>query len=321
MATESLSSVINSSFFSRVVNLTRSKQNSATALKAAFSGSSSSNVSLSNSLSTGSRIYTQAARSLNQAVAAMQVTKDSLEKLGKLADRLGSIVDAASKPSLSSQERNRLDGEYQDIGRQFEKIIKETKIGDKELFESKDLSKLLAAVGLNPDESRTIGEVFHDLILTDRDSDRKLASAEIRGSRPVPRPQISDEMLEYAKVRIGRVREEESIFDSDRSLRVLSDVAVLKKDVAALSEQIKTNLKTMNVLEDTLIANYGLARAIAISMQDLQYEVKPSTEADDLAKMLRDMVRKNSNSAMRAQAGNLDSLAVASYAFSLTQDK
>jgi flagellin-like hook-associated protein FlgL len=320
MPIESLNRVISPAFFSRVVSLTQSRQDSTAALKAAFSGSGSSGVSLSESLNVGARLYTSSARSLNQAVSTVQIVKNSLEKLSDLSGRLVSILDEASSPSLSTQERKRLDSEYREIGREFQNIIDETVIGDNEIFKSEGLTDILSVVGLSPDESETIGAIYDDLVLSERDDESKFASDEIRGDRPVGRPRVSDDILAYSSVRIGQVREQESIFDDDRSLRVLSDVAVLKKDVAALDSQIKGNLKTMEVLEDTLIANYGLARAVAIAMSDLQDDIKSSTEAEELAKMLREEIRKNSNTAMRAQAGNLDSLAVAAYALSLEGD-
>jgi hypothetical protein len=182
MATPTISSVVNASFLNRLTGLASGASSSNPA--AALTGKSK--VSISDGLRTGARAYGNAVQGLNSVISFLNLSKDALEKLDNLTDKLISLTERATKLSTSQDSRNSLNREFKKLGVTFQEIIEEAKIGQSNYLDRDGLSQLFTTIGLDKESSDTIAAVFEEYVYFGEDT--KFASESARKPRPVNIP-------------------------------------------------------------------------------------------------------------------------------------
>jgi len=148
----------------------------------ALSGSSNT-VTVAAGLNQGARTLLTSVKSLNSAVAAVNISKDTLKQLATLTDKLIELADRASSVGVGSSGRASLNQEFRKLGNSFEKIISNTKIGTHQIMTVQGLSEVFQAIGLDKDNSDSIAKVFGQFVIPPKDD--ALASEYTRGGRPV----------------------------------------------------------------------------------------------------------------------------------------
>ena len=86
-------------------------------------------------------------------------------------------------------------------------------------------------------------------------------------------------------------------------------------DLKAMKAQLSDNLDGVNYATDIILKNIDLVRAAGFAFLDLSSTVSSEDDADKVAALLRDNIRKNAPAAL-AQAENLQNIAVAALALS-----
>jgi len=202
MAGIGLSSVINAKLISRFKGVASGNASAATSVKNALSGTGG--VSLSSALRVGARTYATAVQALSATASFLNVSKDTLQKLDKITDKLIDLTDRAKSRQTSSQARSDLDRQFKQLGAQFEKMVKNASIGDKEYLTRDGLEALFVNIGLDPKTSKSVADIFAKFATPDKDN--VLASEAIKGRRPVPIPScafagpVSDTEYQLEKV-------------------------------------------------------------------------------------------------------------------------
>ncbi|RMG40139.1 MAG: hypothetical protein D6719_11830, partial [Candidatus Dadabacteria bacterium] len=143
-------------------------------------------VSLSDGLRIGARTFATAVQNLNSVVSFVNLSRSTLEDLGGLVDKMLSLADEASKARTSTQKRKALDREFQKLGNDFVDLVENSKLGEREYLTVDGLSELFTLAGLDPEQSRSIAEIFSQFVTPKKDD--TLASDDIKGKRPVPVP-------------------------------------------------------------------------------------------------------------------------------------
>ena len=109
--------------------------------------------------------------------------------------------------------------------------------------------------------------------------------------------------------------EYEKIFDGTVNILTRPNAYRMLHDLKAMKAQLSDNLDGVNYATDIILKNIDLVRAAGFAFLDLSSTVSSEDDADKVAALLRDNIRKNAPAAL-AQAENLQNIAVAALALS-----
>ncbi|MCO6431989.1 MAG: hypothetical protein J5J00_14110 [Deltaproteobacteria bacterium] len=302
MARISLRSIINDDLINRFRGLASggSSNNLANALRG-----EASSPDIQSGLRTGARTFASAVQALNTGISFLNATGATLQQLGKLTDRMIALAEKASASSSSSQNRHDADIEYKRLTNQFERALRDAKLGDREFLTISGISEYFKVLGLDADKSSSIQAVF-DRFVVPREDDT-LASEEIEGERPVKIPPSA-----YSGTARFTV-EYDSLFADNVTLTTRPNAYKVMTDLKALREQIDDNVKAVENAIDTVGKNIDLVRTAGLAFLELSDQINSSQEAEQVASSLRDRIRREAAKAL-SQAENLEPIIVATLA-------
>ena len=278
-----------------------------------LTGSSASSNSLSNGLRAGARTYGTAVQALNSVVSLVNLSQSTLEKLGDITDKAILLANTAVRPGTGVQQRLRLDREFQELGVEFEKVVANAKVGDRQYLTTEGLKELFTLTGLAPESVDSVAEVFSEFVT--EDGGTALADEEIKGPKPVRIPRSAylkkkgatpAENVYYSKV----AREGENIFDGTAKLTSPPDAYRLLNDLKALKKQITDNGEVLEGSKELLQQNIQITRAAGLGLLQIRDELTTEDTAESVAEKLRTYIRQNAAAAL-SQANNLTSIAAA----------
>lgn len=155
------------------INSLGSSQNKSTPSRL---GQSSSSIKLG--LRTGAQLYVKAIQDLNEAGTAINLARNSLEKIDKVTDKLVALADQASRATTGSGTRGTLDLKFKQLGKEFREIVDGAKINGKSVLSVDDLKEVFADAGLNEKTSDQIGGLLDQLVSGRNDGDLASETAE-----------------------------------------------------------------------------------------------------------------------------------------------
>lgn len=106
-----------------------------------------------------------------------------------------------------------------------------------------------------------------------------------------------------------------SIFDSARSIRTRPEALTMLEDLNALKTQISDNLDALTYATEIIGKNIDLVRATGLALLEITDKLTGEEEADEVARKVRDEVRKNAGAAI-SQAENLENILLAALTIS-----
>ena len=145
-----------------------------------------SKASLSDGLRTGARTYATAVQALNSVASLVNLSESTLQKLGKITDQLIDVTERSTKPGVGYQGRSKLDRQFRELGEEFQKIIEEAVVGDKQFLTTAGLTELLSMVGIPPSSASSVAKLFEEFVLSPASD--QLAAEETKGKPPAPVP-------------------------------------------------------------------------------------------------------------------------------------
>ncbi len=307
MARISLRSVIDDTFVRRFQGLASgsSQQNLANALRG-----QSSEVSISTGLRTGAQTFATSVQGLNTAISFFNTAKATLQNLDKLTDKLITLADRSSKSTTFTQERREANLEFQKLGDEFQRIISNAKLGEREFLTTEGIDEFLKVVGLDKDTSDSVKAIFDKFKVPIEDDN--LASEEAQGERPSKIPPQA-----YSATAAFTV-DYEKLFDDDVTIATRPNAYKVLGDLNALKEQIGSNIEGIDNGIEIIGKNMDLVRAAGFAFLELSDQLENETDATTVAEELRRMISRNAPAAL-SQAENLEALIVA--ALSLDTEK
>jgi len=90
----------------------------------------SSRVNLRDSLRIGAQAFRTAIGLLNDAATFVNLSRSTLEDLGKLTDKLIDLTEQATKSGIGKQRRSRLTTKFKELSADFKNIVDNAKIED-----------------------------------------------------------------------------------------------------------------------------------------------------------------------------------------------
>lgn len=134
-------------------------------------------------LRSSSDTFAGAVSRLGSVASYLQISKDTLTKLGELVDDTIKLVDKASKRTTSDSQRSAIDREFKAISRKFSEIADEVDLEDADLLSTEGLENVLALAGLTKSQSKDLAKVFNQFVVSN-ESD-SLASPELKGKSAI----------------------------------------------------------------------------------------------------------------------------------------
>lgn len=150
-----------------------------------FKGSSASVSDIQDGLRLGARRLANSVSYVNNSISALSLGRDTLRELDGIVTKVVKIARQAERADVSSQDRERLQGEFRRLSKSFEKVIEKVTGEEINLLSSDGLSEVLANVGLDPKSATAIGDIFKKFRTVE--GDKLLADEAIKGPRPIPR--------------------------------------------------------------------------------------------------------------------------------------
>ena len=173
-----LTSIIDKGFINSFLGLSKGKT-SGTDLAKAINGGGSSKPSFSDGLRLGARAFGNAVQNLNSLTNFVGIAQGTLRELSKLTDSMIGLTEKATKSSTGFATRKRMITEFQDLAREFKKITKNAKIGERELLDAGDLETLFMSMGLDKEGSESVAQLFSQFIF--EGDEKQLASENAKG--------------------------------------------------------------------------------------------------------------------------------------------
>lgn len=173
---------ISASFLSGLAKTSGSSYRSKTSLTQLLNGGAlGSNTSdLSGVLRKGAKLFARSVEDLNGTASLLNLSRSALSELGEITDDLIGLAQQAAKSGTSNHRRKKLQKEMEALGNDFNEVLRKAKIGTSEALNTEDLENVFQKIGLDPNQSSAVAEVFSKFILADGDSN--LASASIQSS-------------------------------------------------------------------------------------------------------------------------------------------
>jgi hypothetical protein len=179
-----LGSVVNADLINRFLGLA-----SGTTAQAVTSALKGNSTTISDGLRLGARQLGTAIQGLNAVISFVNVSHATLDNLGKLTDKMIDLAERATRVSTPAASRRDLDTEFRKLATDFQKIVKDAKIGTKEFLTEDGLTTIFQTIGLDPKTSDTIKALFKEFLTPANDT--TLASEQVKGPRPVKVPRSS----------------------------------------------------------------------------------------------------------------------------------
>jgi flagellin len=104
-------------------------------------------LSVASGLNAGARIYTQAARNLNDSVSGLQIADSALNSLSAITVRQKELATQAAQGILGTSQRAALDKEAQALAQEFNRIISTTTFNHRQLIASPNTLSVQAGIG------------------------------------------------------------------------------------------------------------------------------------------------------------------------------
>ncbi len=243
-------------------------------------------VNLSDTLRFGARNFGRVVQQINGVAESVNLIGSTLEGLSGLVSEAQELAEEASRPSLSSSRRRSLDRLFQEVASQFRAISdasSENKIGDNELFSEAGLTELFQFSGLDPEESRGIGELFEQLAL---DFDETFWSDAVDSSDPI------------------------AAFGGSLDLRSSRSSKTVLEQLNELSDRFEQNLSFVEQAREVVTDNLELARAAGFAFLEVSEQLTDGSEADQVAQDLVKRIRSSARQAL-SQAENLELMTIA----------
>ncbi|RME58032.1 MAG: hypothetical protein D6780_07465 [Candidatus Dadabacteria bacterium] len=310
----SLRSVLNSSFIRALSSLDVNNAknfNSASAIKRGAAETKDSSTLLADAAKNGVRIYTLAVQGVNAVASYLNLSEASLNGLKEIATDMLDVVQRATKDGISSQERERLDTKFRNLADEFQAIIDKAENSGNNYLSKSGLDEILGLIGISSEESLSTEEVFNEFVLGPGSD--SLANPATKGERPLRLP--PNAFQQNGRTLNSSTPSFSDIFDDSLTLTRRTDAFAIENDLKGLISQIENNVKTVKKVKDVVVDNLKLVRATAIAFSDLSENISDIKSAEELAGKLREAILTNSDTAVIAQAENLDNIAVAVLAF------
>jgi hypothetical protein len=297
----SLSAVINESFINRFRGIAADQRGSQSPL--ATGGAEAPTIS--EGLRVGARTFASAVQTLNSGIAVLNASDNSLKILGNTVEEMLTLADQASSSATQTQTRHRLNLEFKELVFAFQDAVKTMTEGEVDFLESQDIAQVLTNIGLDPEESNEIGELFKQLVLSEGDD--LLVNQDIQGQGQAPMPST------LANQRFQSVAER-SLFDPATNILSRESAFEVLHDLKALKGQIDTNQEVVQKLQQKISLNLDLVRAVGLSFLSTSEQITSIDDATTVAKRLRSEIRKDAGAAL-SQAENLEPIVVAALAY------
>ncbi len=193
MAGFGLTKVLNGETLSRFAGLASQKRPPGSVV-----GGSTDSTSLAAGLRIGARTYSTAIDGLNRAASVVNLSEQTLEKLGQITGKLIDITQRATDIATSQGTRTQLTAEFRDLAHEFQRTVKNATTGNNEFLTADGLEEVFQSIGLDKKSSRSIAEIFSRFVTGAGDG--SLADESIKGRDPaVPigafRKRLSDSPL------------------------------------------------------------------------------------------------------------------------------
>lgn len=311
MAISGLRGAVSDSLVQRFTGLAGggSSSNLANALKG-----NSSEASISSGLRYGAQTFAKGVQGLNGVISFLNVGRSALEDLTSKVDEMIALADRASQSSTSFDARNGLNLEFKKLAREFQDVVEAAKFGDRELLSKESIGEVFVSLGLDPEASDTIAQVFEEFSTPGEDD--SLASEEVKGARPFFVPRSAYQTASGSFLARSSTEYEE-IFDGTVDLANRPNAHRMKHDLTALRDNLQTNIGAIDNAINVVGQNMDLVRAAGFAFLDLSETVSSEDDADKVANLLRQEIRRNAKGAL-SQADNLESIIVATLSLDLS---
>lgn len=177
MARISLQSAINSSFIKSLSSYASSADRGISSN--GLTQGTSSTVDLSTTLRIGTRAYSASYDALNTGLSFLNISRSALSELSEITERLIGIAEKASKSGIGQQTREKLSLDFANAGRDFEKVLDNTKFGSRDAFSVDDYTAVFTALGLESDKSHGLANLLGKF---STDSESILADPAVKAS-------------------------------------------------------------------------------------------------------------------------------------------
>ena len=97
-----------------------------------------SGLAIADSLRTDARVFTQGVRNVNDAVSFLFIAEGATNELKNIITRGMELAEQAASGSFSDKQRSALDGEYQSIASEFNRILESAKFNGVSVFSCDD---------------------------------------------------------------------------------------------------------------------------------------------------------------------------------------
>ncbi|MGI6680935.1 MAG: hypothetical protein ACOX3T_05605 [Bdellovibrionota bacterium] len=230
----SLSTVLNKDFVATIEKMAKKTSSK--------SVSNTKDLGWSDTLQSGARIYANSVSSLNSLINYLNISKDTLSGLLKITDDMLKLTEKAKSPSVQTYTRKRLNIKYGELVKEFKELVSNASLAEKDLLTKEGLSKLFSIIGLDPEKSEAIAEVF-DKFIFDGDNE-SLVSEKIKPKKEVSIPKsaygkvITSENSKYAPMTISTNAKDGTLGLGgiiSNNVNVLSSVIDGKKAVSFIS--------------------------------------------------------------------------------------
>ncbi|GEM_PF-5360655 len=182
MARISLSSAVSATYIRKLA----SAANSDAPSQAFRQPSNAANVDISSALRFGARVYSQGLQNLNSGISLLNIASVTMQKLIKITEDVVGLMERATAPGVGDQTRRRINSEFRDLATEFKGLVEDAQIGDYEVLDVESLTEFFEKIGLDPEESGTIADVFNKFLT--RPLDTLLASEIVDNTKQVRIP-------------------------------------------------------------------------------------------------------------------------------------
>lgn len=182
MARISLSGAVNATYIRKLA----SAANSDAPSQAFKQPSNAANVDITSALRFGARVYSQGLKNLNSGISLLNVASVTMDKLIKITEDVVKLMERATAPGVGDQTRRRINSEFRELANEFKKIVDDAEVGDYKPLDVESLTEFFGKIGLDPEQSSTIANVFSKFLT--RPLDTLLASEIVDNSKQVRIP-------------------------------------------------------------------------------------------------------------------------------------
>lgn len=274
-----LSKIVNEEF---ITTLQKMSSLSSTTSKSS-SSSDSSSVTLSSTFQSGAGIYANSISALNSLVSYLNVSKGTLDSLLELTDSMISLAKKAKSSTIGTQTRNKLNVQYSKLIRSFEEILTKADKSDKNILTKDGLTSLFEIVGLKPDVSASIAELFDEFVF--EGDDKILASKEIKTKTQTAIPysslikEATSETSKYSEIKITNLNSLEGTSKENIGSAVSTNASVVNQ---LIDGNNTVSFISKNTGETNTIGNDGYQYKLKAVNETTGFSVISKYENDEM---------------------------------------